>query len=171
MKTNITYAAEKRKKFFSLSRKQNSFSKSAYSKNFAEKNDIFRKFFLSKTFAKNASNEPQRISVRHELVPVTISKEEHFWGGRVALLENKILYYLSDKMVKFNTSFNLLKKAIKKCRKVVKPHIKTINGFFDARTNFTKWSQWRKNSKFSDVSWFCWSGLTIEGGFQRGFLP
>ena len=37
-----------KKKFFSLSRKNNSFSKSAYSKNFAEKIDIFRKFFFNR---------------------------------------------------------------------------------------------------------------------------
>jgi len=61
MITKTHLPAEKAKNFFFLISKKNSFS--------------------SKSFAKNTSNEPRRSSVRQKLVPVAISKEEHFRGG------------------------------------------------------------------------------------------
>ena len=83
MITNTKNPAEKWKNtyFFPISKK-NSFSKSAYSKNFAEKRDIFRIFFKSKNFAKNASNEPHWSSVRQKLVIVMIFEAGHFLGGK-----------------------------------------------------------------------------------------
>ena len=63
LKTNIKHTSEKRTKnvFFPISKK-NSFSKSAYSKNFAEKSDIFRMFFKNrKLLPKTRRMSPVKI--------------------------------------------------------------------------------------------------------------
>ena len=56
---NTKHLAEKRKnKFSPISKKQNSFSKSAYSKNFTEKIEIFVRF----SFNQNILQKTRRIS-------------------------------------------------------------------------------------------------------------
>jgi hypothetical protein len=91
LKKNIKHPAEKRKKnFFFLSREKNSFSKSAYSKNLAEKSDIFRKiFFYRKLLPKTRRMSPVGISYDKISSLWLFLKMTIFEGG---LLENKILY-------------------------------------------------------------------------------